>query len=63
MQKELFLVANLKITDDPNPLVRGTEPRIRIRTKMSRIHNTATGPQTNCTHDFAPLNPLSLSSF
>jgi hypothetical protein len=35
----------LKVTDekeqdpepDPNPLVRGTDPRIRIRTKMSRI--------------------------
>ncbi len=29
---------------DPDPLVRGTDPgvRIRIRTKMSRIPNTAT---------------------
>ncbi len=28
---------------DPDPLVRGTDPRIRIRirTKMSRIRNTA----------------------
>ncbi len=26
---------------DPNPLVRGTDPGIRIRTKMSRIPNTA----------------------
>jgi hypothetical protein len=25
---------------DPDPLVRGTDPRIRIRTKMSRILNT-----------------------
>jgi hypothetical protein len=25
---------------DPDPLVRGTAPRIRIRTNMSRIHNT-----------------------
>ncbi len=25
---------------DPDPLVRGTEPRIRIRTKISRIRNT-----------------------
>ncbi len=25
----------------PDPLVRGMDPRIRIRTKMSRIHNTA----------------------
>ncbi len=26
---------------DPDPLVRGTDPRIRILTKKSRIHNTA----------------------
>jgi hypothetical protein len=26
---------------DPDPLVRGTDPRIRIRTKMSQIPNTA----------------------
>jgi hypothetical protein len=26
---------------DPDPLVKCTDPRIRIRTKMSRIHNTA----------------------
>ncbi len=26
---------------DPDPLVRSTDPRIRIRTKMSRISNTA----------------------
>jgi hypothetical protein len=25
---------------DPDPLVRGTDLRIRIRTKMTRIHNT-----------------------
>ncbi len=25
---------------DPDPLVRGTDPRIQIRTKMSRIPNT-----------------------
>ncbi len=25
---------------DPDPLVRGTDPGIRIRTKMSRITNT-----------------------
>jgi hypothetical protein len=25
---------------DPDPLVTGTDPRIRIRTKMSRIPNT-----------------------
>jgi hypothetical protein len=28
-------------TVDPDPLVRGTDPAIRIRTKMSRIPNTA----------------------
>jgi hypothetical protein len=26
---------------DPDPFVRGMDPRIRIRTKMSRIRNTA----------------------
>jgi hypothetical protein len=26
---------------DPDPLVRGTDPRIRIHTKMSEIPNTA----------------------
>jgi hypothetical protein len=37
----------LKVTEDfgtdphPDPSVRGTDPRIRIRTKMSRIRNTA----------------------
>jgi hypothetical protein len=38
----------LKVTEDfdtdshphPDPLVRGTDPRIRIHTKMSRIRNT-----------------------
>jgi hypothetical protein len=25
---------------DPDPIVKGTDPRIRIRTKMSRIRNT-----------------------
>jgi hypothetical protein len=27
---------------DPDPLVRGKDPRILIRTKMSRINNTGT---------------------
>jgi hypothetical protein len=37
----------LKYTEDlgtdphPDPLVRGADPRIRIRTKMSQIRNTA----------------------
>jgi hypothetical protein len=30
---------------DSNPSVRGTDPRIRIRTKMSRINHT--GPKKN----------------
>jgi hypothetical protein len=31
----------MKITDpEPDPLVRGTDTRIRIRTKMSLIRNT-----------------------
>jgi hypothetical protein len=45
MSKKLFLVDILKVTDenpesDPNLLVRGMDPRIRIRTKMSRIRIT-----------------------
>ncbi len=43
-----FFVGVLKVNDensrfqdpDPDPLVRGTDMRIRIRTKMSRIRNT-----------------------
>ncbi len=38
----MFFVGVLKVKDekkqDPEPLVRGTDPR--IHTKMSRIHNT-----------------------
>jgi hypothetical protein len=54
LDENLFFVGILKATDekkqdpnpDPNPnpdpetKVSGTYPRIRIRTKMSRIHNT-----------------------
>jgi hypothetical protein len=32
---------NLVTYPDPDSLVRSTDPRIRIRTKMSRIRNTA----------------------
>jgi hypothetical protein len=28
------------VLSDPDPLVRAKDPRIRIRTKMSRIRNT-----------------------
>ncbi len=33
----------LKVTPDPDPLVRCANPGIRICTKMSRIPNTALG--------------------
>ncbi len=43
----LFFVCILKVNDeskdphpDPDPLVRGMDPRIRIHTKMSWIRNT-----------------------
>ncbi len=42
-----FFLASLKkgvgpeLDPDPDPLVRGMDPRIRIRIKMSRIPNTA----------------------
>jgi hypothetical protein len=32
--------ADPELEPDPNPLVRGTDPGIRIRTKMARIPNT-----------------------
>ncbi len=47
ISKKKNFFAILKVTDekeqDPEPdqLVRGTGPRIRIRTKMSQIRNTA----------------------
>jgi hypothetical protein len=42
--KQIFLFASLKslkkdLELDPDPLVRGTDPRIRIRTKKSWIPN------------------------
>jgi hypothetical protein len=46
-QKTYFFVGILSATDEntgnksgADPLVSGTDPRIRIRTTMSRIHNT-----------------------
>jgi hypothetical protein len=46
---KLFFVGILKVNDeksririqDPDPLVRGMDPRIRIHSKMSWIWNTA----------------------
>jgi hypothetical protein len=49
-KNKIFFVGILKVTDEkswmepdphPDPLFKGTDPRIRIRTKMSRIRNTA----------------------
>jgi hypothetical protein len=37
-----ILKINEKKESDPDPLVRGADPGIRIRTKMSRIPNTDT---------------------
>jgi hypothetical protein len=42
---------------DPDALVRGTDPGIRIRTKMSRIPNTGVlFPQKNLTFFFFIFN-------
>jgi hypothetical protein len=45
LEKKLFLVGVLKVTNkkEQDLLVKGTDPgiRIQIRTKMSRIQNTA----------------------
>ncbi len=50
--KKIFFILEVQRKDsdsdlDPDSLVRGTgtDPRIRIRTKMSRIPNTAPNPQ------------------
>ncbi len=43
-QKKYFclrLEGHWRKEQDPYPLVRGTDPQIRIRTKMSRIRNTS----------------------
>jgi hypothetical protein len=37
---------------NPDPFVRGTDPRIRIRTKMSRI------PNTGCNVDVILVFPM-----
>jgi hypothetical protein len=47
LAKILFLRLKMKkeLSDpemDPDPIARGKDPGIRIRTKMSRIPNTAT---------------------
>jgi hypothetical protein len=34
---DFFFFCILKVTEDPDPLVRSTDPGIQIRTKMSRI--------------------------
>ncbi len=39
---------------ESDPFVKGTEPRIRIRTKMSRIRNTA------CTLNWGPPLPIGI---
>jgi hypothetical protein len=51
VKKNSFFAGILKVNDensririqdpDPDPLVRGMDPRIRIHTKMSWIRNTA----------------------
>ncbi len=35
--KQKYLENNLQKEQDPDPLVRGTDPQIRTHTKMSRI--------------------------
>jgi hypothetical protein len=35
--KKIFFFASFKVTEDPDPLVRGTDPGVQIRTKMLRI--------------------------
>ncbi len=42
MSKNLIFLCHLEIhrRKDPDPFVKGTDPRIWVRTKMSRIRNT-----------------------
>jgi hypothetical protein len=39
----IFLKVNDENSRDPDPLVRGMDPRIRIHSKMSWIRNTGCG--------------------
>ncbi len=70
--EKFFSVAIFKVTEgntrirseesDPDPLVRGTDPRIQIRTKMSRIRNTVLTalnfcPNLNCRYG-VPRRPM-----
>jgi hypothetical protein len=49
----------LSLKNDVNPFVRGTYPRIRIRTKMSRIRNNGTHlPVPGTVPNFFALNIL-----
>ncbi len=49
--KNIFFASDPELDPDPEPdpypLVRGTAPGIRIRTKMSRIPNTASNREGN----------------
>jgi hypothetical protein len=59
-----FLLCILKVTEEsshPDPLVRGTDPRIRIRTKMSpRIPNTPLPSPFHGSHDMLYSVPPSV---
>ncbi len=56
-QKKLFccrLEGHWRKKQDLNPLARGTDPWIRIRTKMSRIHNSDIRTKIGNTLSFPP---------
>jgi hypothetical protein len=40
-KQTMFLLSSVADDPDPDPLVRGMDPRIRIHTKISWIRNTA----------------------
>jgi hypothetical protein len=48
MKKIIFFESDPELNPDPEPdldlLVSGTDPQLRIRTKLSRIPNTASCP-------------------
>jgi hypothetical protein len=55
----VFLLASWRsVTKIPDPLVRGMDPRIRILTKMSRIHYTGQNVRILTRKDNSEIRPV-----
>jgi hypothetical protein len=67
IRKKWIRIRNPAKKQAPDPKASGTDPRIRIRTKMSQIYNTATHPQKtdfwifSQRGNFSTVNPPSVS--